>query len=535
MKKTYWKIIMIILFVAVLMLLNKSTSNAATAGISANNKDVKVGDSVNVNVSVNAITWNLKVNGSGISDTIVGGNMDELANKTTNKSYKLNTSTPGTYTINLSGDVTDASDGKTSTISDSVTIKVSEKSTSNGSGENSNTGNSGSNDEKTKEPTFSTVNQAVYATQEGINVRSSYSTSSSSIGKLKKGEEVTRIGVGSNGWSKVKYNGTTAYISSSLLTTTKPKEEKSTIKALKSLVVSPGTISPEFDPETTKYTMTVGTDVTKLNIEALLEDEKSKLDISGNEDLQLGENIIKIVVTAEDETARTYTITVTKEDEVQLKLSTLTIKGVELTPNFDPDVYEYKAEVDSSVTKLDVEALCDDADASVEILGNEGLVDGENTITIMIKSKDEKQNVTYQIIVNKTNKAPVTTNTTSKTNDDNMQYIIVGSVLGGILLIIIIVLIAKKIRKNREDDGVELNFMDDIKAVDSKKDKEQNNYYEKQNINTEENVENNEDNQILEKKNKLYNVENDVDFKEDIQNEYEDVKPSKKKKKGKHF
>lgn len=85
MKRIHYKIVTIMLFVGIMLFLNKSISNAGTAGISASSKDVKVGDSVNINVSINAIAWNLKVSGSGVSDTIVGGNLDELANKSTSK------------------------------------------------------------------------------------------------------------------------------------------------------------------------------------------------------------------------------------------------------------------------------------------------------------------------------------------------------------------------------------------------------------------------------------------------------------------
>lgn len=475
MKKIHYKIVIIMLFAGIMLFFNKSICNAGTAGISASSKDVKVGDSVNINVSINAIAWNLKVSGSGVSDTIVGGNLDELANKSTSKSYKLNTSNPGTYTVSLSGDVTDAN-GTPSNISDSVTVKVSEKSNTNPSG---------------------------------------------------NGE--TTNGGGTNNGGASNNSGTTAYISSSLLTTTKPEEEKSTVKALKSLTVEPGTLSPEFDPETTKYTMTVGTDVTKLNINAVVEDEKSKLDISGNEDLKLGENIIKLVVTAEDETARTYTITVTKEEQEQLKLDTLSIKGIDLNPSFSSDVYEYTANVDNNITKLDIEAICNIENATIEILGNEDLQDGENTVTIMLKSEDGKQNVTYQIIVKKAVKTIASSNVSEGSNS-NMQYIIVGSILGGILLIIIIVLVVKKIRNNREDDGIELNFMDDIKMMDNN-DNELENNKQNEEYNQEENR---EDEYIMMeeqpkiKPNKLYNVEDEVDFS-DVEQE------PKRRKKGKHF
>ena len=126
MKKKCYKIICIVFFTIILIFANKTYINAASANISASNTNVEVGDNVTINVSVNAIAWNIKVNGSGISDSIIGYDMDN--NKVTNKSYKLDTSKPGTYTINLSGDVTEASNGLNTDQSGSVTITVAEKS-----------------------------------------------------------------------------------------------------------------------------------------------------------------------------------------------------------------------------------------------------------------------------------------------------------------------------------------------------------------------------------------------------------------------
>ena len=155
MKKVFYKIGLIMFFAIAYLIISNSASNAATAGISASSRSVSAGDSVSINVSVNAIAWNLKVSGSGVSDSIVGGNLDELANKSTSKSYKLNTSTPGTYTVNLSGDVTDAS-GTTTDVSSSVTVQVSAKSNADSNANTGNTGNTGSTDKKNEEKNYRT-------------------------------------------------------------------------------------------------------------------------------------------------------------------------------------------------------------------------------------------------------------------------------------------------------------------------------------------------------------------------------------------
>lgn len=76
-----------------------------------------------------------------------------------------------------------------------------------------------------KKPTFSGSSQKVYA-KETVSIRDSWSTSGKLLGTLQKGASITRTGIGSNGWDRVTYNGRTAYISHTYLTTTKPKDDK---------------------------------------------------------------------------------------------------------------------------------------------------------------------------------------------------------------------------------------------------------------------------------------------------------------------
>lgn len=568
-------IFMLIIIMGVLLFLG-TVSNAATASIT-DNRTVTVGETVTVTGSANAGSWNLTLSGNGQSKKLVGNfSLDNPGNTSASTGITFTPSSAGTYTFSFIGDITDYDTEQKTNINKTCTITVKEKETvqekpkeennsnnqqpSNNSGNtnpttgntNTSTGNTNTStgntnpttnttNNKPKEPTFTSVNQTVYATNE-VNVRSSYSASSNSLGSLKKGEYVTRIGVGSNGWSKVQFNGATAYISSTYLTTTKPEEkkeekeeEKSTIKALKSLTIEEGNLSPEFEKETIKYELNVSSDVEKLTIEALPEDEKATVAISGNEELKKGENIVKVVVTAEDGTVRTYTIVVLKGEQEKIKLSKLTIKGVNLTPNFKPGVYEYTTNVENNVEKLDIKAVCDDKDATVEILGNESFTEGENTITIMLKSKDGKQNVTYQIIVNKLAKDANTSESIQKVNNNDMKNLFIIIIVAAIiLLLIIIILIIRSIKKDREeDDELEFNYMDDIKkentldtfiGLNNQEDKVKNKIEDEKEDTLEENT--------LERPNKLYNVENEVDFSEDTTKE---KTKARGKRKGKHF
>lgn len=65
----------------------------------------------------------------------------------------------------------------------------------------------------------------MYAKQ-SCNLRASWSTESDKVGYLDAGQEVTVIGVGDNGWSKINYNGKEVYVATRLLQAEPLEEEK---------------------------------------------------------------------------------------------------------------------------------------------------------------------------------------------------------------------------------------------------------------------------------------------------------------------
>ena len=107
----------------VLLILFTKDVYAASASISANKTTATKGESITINVNCNAAAWNLHLNGS-INDSIVGYN-NNGKNENCSKSFSLNTQNTGTYTINLTGDITDQNETE-SEINNSVTITVVE-------------------------------------------------------------------------------------------------------------------------------------------------------------------------------------------------------------------------------------------------------------------------------------------------------------------------------------------------------------------------------------------------------------------------
>lgn len=431
-------ILSIFVFIAISIF---SETYAASASISASKTNVKVGEKVTITVSMNAAAWNTNI--SGAASKSFAGNSDDGNNITKKERILFTPSSAGTYTFKLGGDVSDGSTNKTTNVSGSVTVTATNSSSDNNDKnndkKNDNKDNKDNND-TTTEPTFKSANDKVYATGD-INIRKSYSADSDKIGTLKAGESVTRTGISENGWSKVSYNGGTGYIKTSLLTTEEPS--KASDKALKTLEVTPEGLDPEFNPETTSYTLNVGADVEKLEIKAAPNDEKATVEITGNESLVAGDNAVKITVTAQDGTTRIYTINVKKGEATTLGLSSLKINGYTLSPKFSSNVYEYKINVlDPNITKLDVLATANVENAKVEVTGNTNLVKGENTITITVTSEDEKEKVIYQILVNKDSDVTATTN--------KKDMIIYGGIVVGVILIFVIIIIVVKSRKKKK-------------------------------------------------------------------------------------
>ncbi len=83
---------------------------------------------------------------------------------------------------------------------------------------------------------------------------------------------------------------------------------------LKSLKVSPGSLTPEFSADVTEYSVSVGPDVTKLAVSAEASDEAATVTVNGSSNLQMGENTVNCVVTAADGQTKTYVIHVTKTE-----------------------------------------------------------------------------------------------------------------------------------------------------------------------------------------------------------------------------
>lgn len=83
-------------------------------------------------------------------------------------------------------------------------------------------------------------------------------------------------------------------------------------------------------------------------------------------------------------------------------LQSLKINQEGLSPDFSPEKYNYSLFLKDSINSIDIEAISNDKEAKVEVIGNEDLKLGDNEvkITVIPKSGEKKE---YKIIVTKTN------------------------------------------------------------------------------------------------------------------------------------
>ena len=207
------------------------------------------------------------------------------------------------------------------------------------------------------------------------------------------------------------------------------QNSKSTDATLKSITVGGKTYN---NPKTDITVASVSADTSSIKIEAQTNNSKATVTGVGNKDLTAGTtNSFTLKVTAESGATQNYIVRVPRlaqddskpnvieekeeeepEEEIKVLLKSLAIKGViseeeekidlALTPEFSSEVYEYTLTIppeQNEITKLDVEAIGAQEDFTIEITGNEELVDGENTVTILVKSKDGEKTATYQILV----------------------------------------------------------------------------------------------------------------------------------------
>ena len=396
------KILKINLCLIMLFIFISCTAQVFAAGrfsLSKSSSSITEGKTDSFIINGSNATGRVDITSSNTSVATVSSSSKWLENNST--TVTITAKKAGTAKITVSGTIADK-DGNEATVTKTISVTVKAKSTSSSTNNNSNSNSTSNSGSTKKEPKFTSVNQTMYTTGE-VNIRKSYSTSSAIIKTVEKGTKITRVGIGDNGWSKITYNGQTAYISSSLLTKTKPAEDK------------PKTEEPKSNTATNQTTN--NETINNENTNNTTEPVNNEVDNSN-----------------------------TDNTNAVLGLSKLEIAGVNFSEGFDPSIHSYTLKLNFFVKDLNITAEANKTDAKVEIIGNENFEAGENNVTILVSSADNKETATYQI------KVTIPSEVASSPQNNIKFYLMCGTIiLAAIVVIGIIVSIYKKKNKNEVD------------------------------------------------------------------------------------
>lgn len=254
------KKIKILLISLISMFAFNTSVYAASSSISVSSGNVYVGDSFTVSLYVNSsAAWNVHVTASGPVNgcTIHKADASDDA-LDTNRSFSTTCTATGegTIVIRLSGDVTSASDGNAVSVSGSRSVSVSQKPAPTPSPTPSQPGNNTNNNHQTNNN-----NNKQNSTQNDGDNKS-------------KNNNIKNISV--DGYNLIKV-------------------------------------------DSNNYTLSVTNDVTNINVKATAEDSKSKVTGTGNHNINIGENNIEIIVTAENGSQNKINIKVTRKDGYYLE------------------------------------------------------------------------------------------------------------------------------------------------------------------------------------------------------------------------
>ena len=194
----------------------------------------------------------------------------------------------------------------------------------------------------------------------------------------------------------------------------------STNDNLSSLKISKGIFSPTFASATTSYTDAVGNTITSVTVTPTTAGANATVKVNGTAvasgaasgaiNLNVGNNTISIVVTAQDgTTTKTYTVTVTRAGNNNDNLTSLKMSKGIFSPAFASTTTSYTDAVGNTITSVTVTPTTSDPDATVKVNGTTvasgaasgaiNLAVGANTINVVVTASDNVTTKTYTITV----------------------------------------------------------------------------------------------------------------------------------------
>ena len=167
-----------------------------------------------------------------------------------------------------------------------------------------------------------------------------------------------------------------------LVTKQEVVENYSTDNTLKSLDVEGYNLSPEFNKNTTNYTVDLDSDVTKISVKAVANDSSAKISGIGEIEVKEGANTINVLVTAESGAIKTYTIVVNvkEKDPIVVKVNDFEFNVVRKKDELKDLIKDYYVDTTIKINDEEIPAY------KIETLD-----------LILVALKDSKGNIEFYI------------------------------------------------------------------------------------------------------------------------------------------
>jgi len=189
---------------------------------------------------------------------------------------------------------------------------------------------------------------------------------------------------------------------------------------LSALVINTAALVPDFSSNTLNYTAEVATPVTSVTVTPTTQAASATVTVDGNPvdsgsdsqaiALAVGDNGVPVIVTAEDGTARTYTVVITRlaPPSSNADLNELALTVAMLDQIFDPAVFGYTSSSGFFGSSTRVVAQADDPGASLTVNGNPAqsgvpsvpvaLEVGDTTLSVDVLASDSVTTQSYQVV-----------------------------------------------------------------------------------------------------------------------------------------
>ena len=186
--------------------------------------------------------------------------------------------------------------------------------------------------------------------------------------------------------------------------------------SLKELMVGTNKVILSGDNE---YTINVDSKTTEIDVTAKLSSDKASFvtgygERTGANNVKLNGEIttIEIKVKSESEDIRTYKINIKKTDYKNNDATLKSIKIDKIDFNFKKDTLEYDLTTKYEIDKISIEAIPNDANATIEYDKTVKLESGINNIEIKVIAEDTKTTKTYKLNITREEEVPIISNIT---------------------------------------------------------------------------------------------------------------------------